>query len=156
MSIRDSFEELVDKDALKIIFSFVHYEQWMPFAFVSKRWRRTIRQINDSPWLGYGLQTKEFVKKKVKTSYYSSVAGEAGHFDLLKWCRREGCPWNSDSGCGFAKFGDLEMLIWAENNGCQLIPKMISSAAESGKLEIIKYLRDKGIGWDKLSENWKS
>jgi hypothetical protein len=59
-----------------------------------------------------------------------------GHLDLLKWARRNGCPWNEGTCTSAAKNGDLVLLKWARRNGCPWEKDTCTFAAENGHLDI--------------------
>jgi len=46
------------------------------------------------------------------------AAAEGGHFELLKWLREMGCPWDYRTCAEAAAKGHFEMLKWAIENGC--------------------------------------
>ena len=45
-------------------------------------------------------------------------AAAGGHLEVLRWLRRNGCPWNETTCSGAAMFNHLEVLQWARENGC--------------------------------------
>ena len=45
-------------------------------------------------------------------------AARGGHFELLRWCRSMGCPWDGEClACAVAS-GNEEMVAWCRANGC--------------------------------------
>ena len=41
-----------------------------------------------------------------------------GHFEVLKWLRSEGCPWDRMTCHWIAMRGARDLLQWAIDNGC--------------------------------------
>ena len=105
-----------------------------------------------------------------------AMAARGGNLELVRWLRGEGCPWDAET-CKWAVFGGhLETLRWARENGCdwseetcrdaaeyghkELVRWLIqeqgfamdrnvmSHAASSGNLELVKWLRSEGCPWD--------
>jgi len=46
-----------------------------------------------------------------------AIAARNGHHSLLKWFRKQGCPWDQGC-CAAAKGGHLEVLMWLKDQGC--------------------------------------
>ena len=47
-----------------------------------------------------------------------NFAARAGHLEVLKWARLNGCPWDESTCCHAAKGGHLKVLQWARCDGC--------------------------------------
>lgn len=47
------------------------------------------------------------------------IAAQNGYFDILKWARQVGCPWNYLICQEAARRGHLEILQWARLQGCE-------------------------------------
>mmetsp|Transcript_10301 Transcript_10301/g.38200 ORF Transcript_10301/g.38200 Transcript_10301/m.38200 type:complete len:211 (+) Transcript_10301:63-695(+) len=71
-----------------------------------------------------------------------------GHFEMLKWARANGCPWDSTTCANAALKGNLEMLDWARANGCDWDAETCANAARLGRLEVLKWARVNGCPWD--------
>ena len=70
-------------------------------------------------------------------------AAEAGHLEVLKWARENGCPWDKRT-CEFAAYyGHLEVLKWARENDCPWNEATCMKAAEAGHLEVLKWARER-------------
>ena len=50
--------------------------------------------------------------------YYCAYLAGNNYFEVLKWARENGCPWNADTCSSAASGGHLEILKWARENGC--------------------------------------
>jgi hypothetical protein len=78
-----------------------------------------------------------------------SSAANGGHFEILKWARENGCPWGSST-CAYAvKGGHFEILKWARQNGCPWDSNTCSYAAHGGHFEILKWARENGCPWNR-------
>jgi len=54
----------------------------------------------------------------LKSYVLSTDAAEKGHLGVLKWARKNGCPWDELT-CEYATGnGHLDVLKWARDNGC--------------------------------------
>ena len=78
-----------------------------------------------------------------------SRAAENGHLEVLKWARKNGCDWNSLTCARAAKNGHLEVLKWARKNGCDWDSWTCAYAAKNGHLEVLKWARENGCDWDR-------
>ena len=47
-----------------------------------------------------------------------AYAAENGHFEILKWAREQGCPWNEWTCAYAAENGHFKILKWAREQGC--------------------------------------
>ena len=79
------------------------------------------------------------------------VAARCGHFEVLKWLRSEGCPWDRLACWGAAQGGHLEVLKWLRKEGCPWNEEVCAGAALGGQLEVLKWLRSKGCPWNDLT-----
>ncbi|CAB9528076.1 ankyrin repeat protein [Seminavis robusta] len=75
-------------------------------------------------------------------------AASAGHLEILKWARENGCPWDWRTCRRAAGYGHLEVLKWARENGCPWDDYTCSQAAKTGHLEILKWARENGCPWN--------
>jgi hypothetical protein len=67
----------------------------------------------------------------------------AGHLEVLKWARENGCPWDYRVCTHAAANGQLTVLKWAIENGCEWYPHICEYAAEQNKqTETLKWIRD--------------
>jgi hypothetical protein len=73
-------------------------------------------------------------------------AGACGHFDILKWARKNGFGWDQFACSNAAANGDLEMLKWAKDHFCMCGSEACAKAARNGQLEILRCQTD----WLKL------
>jgi hypothetical protein len=64
-----------------------------------------------------------------------------GRLAMLRWARRQNCPWNKWI-CAYAALGGhLEVVQWARANGCPWDETTCSSAARGGHLEVLQWAR---------------
>jgi hypothetical protein len=75
-------------------------------------------------------------------------AAANGLLDVIKWARKNGCPWNYATCYNAAKGGHLAVLQWARENECPWNKLTCSMAAEGGHLEVLKWARENGCPWD--------
>jgi hypothetical protein len=69
------------------------------------------------------------------------------NFGMLKWARKHGCPWGTETLSKVAKSGNFEIFRWARDQGCPWGPSTCSSAASSGSFEILKWARENRCPW---------
>ena len=78
-----------------------------------------------------------------------AFAALGGCLDVLKWLRKNKCPWNESTCSIAANKGHLEMLKYAHENGCYgFNDSTCAYAASGGHLHVLKYLRDNNCPWD--------
>ena len=75
-------------------------------------------------------------------TYWCACAVRQGHFEMLKWLRENGCPWNEHT-CMEMAGGHLEILQWARENGCPWDTLTCADAARGGHLEVLKWARER-------------
>ena len=47
-----------------------------------------------------------------------AAAAGAGRLDVLRWARKNGCPWDEETCAAAARGGHLRVLQWAREKGC--------------------------------------
>lgn len=57
------------------------------------------------------------ILNKIPWSLKCSDIAAKGYLNILKWARKLGCDWNSDTCANAALHGHLKLLKWALNNG---------------------------------------
>ena len=61
---------------------------------------------------------------------------------VLKWARKNGCPWNEDTCNSAARSGHLAVLQRVYDNGCPMNSNLMCINAEySGYLAVLKWAR---------------
>ena len=75
-------------------------------------------------------------------------ACEAGHLEMLKWLRSEGCPWNERACSGAAQSGHLEVLKWLRSEGCPWNEDTSFSAAHHRHLDVLRWAIDNGCPYE--------
>jgi hypothetical protein len=90
-----------------------------------------------------------------ETYFCSRVAG-TNKLELLKWAREEKkCKWDEKTISSAAEQGNLEMLKYCVANECPIGTWACSDAAENGHLECLKYLREEvKAPWDFRTASW--
>ena len=52
-------------------------------------------------------------KKTITKGNICETVAHCGYLNILKWARKNGCPWDKWTCCGAASCGHLETLKWA-------------------------------------------
>ena len=83
-------------------------------------------------------------------TYFCSRVAHTNKLELLKWIREEKkCEWGEGTISSAAEQGNLEMLKYCVANECPINEMACESAAKSGHLECLKYLREEAKApWD--------
>ena len=72
-----------------------------------------------------------------------------GWVHVLQWLRGQGCSWDRSTLDLAERAGHLEVLKWARENGCKEWSAFTcAEAAFGGHLEVLKWLREQGCPWD--------
>ena len=91
------------------------------------------------------LSFDHYVLKRVlniKSEWTCAYAAMNGHLNVLKWAKKNKCPWDEDT-CALAAWnGHLEVLKWARENGCPWNWLTCASAAQNDHLEVLKWARE--------------
>ncbi len=67
-----------------------------------------------------------------RIDYCCDAAARAGHLEVVKWARANGCNWGAQT-CAFAaEKGHLKILKWMHENGCEWDAETCRTAAEGG------------------------
>nr|UDO47192.1 ankyrin repeat [Pandoravirus massiliensis] len=75
-------------------------------------------------------------------SAYSALLATRGHLAVLKWARRNGCPWAKGT-CGTAAgAGHLDVLQWIVANGCPWDKDVVIRAAKGGHMKVLRWLKE--------------
>ena len=84
------------------------------------------------------------------TKHISARVARTNKLELLKWVREEKqCKWNEWTINAAARQGNLEMVKYCVANECPINVDACASAAKSGHLECLKYLREEAKApWD--------
>ena len=87
---------------------------------------------------------------KMDETYFCSRVAETNKLELLKWAREEKkCEWDGWTINRAARQGNLEMVKYCAANQCPINELACAYAAENGRLEVLKYLREKvKAPWD--------
>ena len=83
-----------------------------------------------------------------KTTEICAFAARNGHFNIVKFARENGFPWDEKTCANAAKIGHFDILKFAQANGCPWDEKTCASAAKNGHFDILKFARDNGCPWD--------
>ena len=103
------------------------------FAMAGRTCREAVKRVPD---------------KRVQPRFTCMYAARDGHLEVLKWARRNGCPWDEKTCAEAARGGHLEVLRWARENGCPWDEMTCARAANGGHLEVLQWLRQNGCPWD--------
>jgi len=88
--------------------------------------------------------------------YFCSRVAQTNKLELLKWAREEKkCEWDKRTICVAALQGNLEMVKYCVANECPIDVYACTCAAENGRLECLKYLREEvKAPWDEKTATW--
>jgi len=75
-------------------------------------------------------------------------AAKAGHLEVLKWARENGCPWGKETCEAAAAGGNFEVLKWARMKGCPWDSNTSKAAARGGDLELLNWALKNGCPWN--------
>ena len=67
---------------------------------------------------------------------------------MLKYLRKNGCPWNEGTCSHAAWEGHLHVIKYAHENGCPWDEETCSHAAWTGQLHVLQWARENGCPWD--------
>ena len=76
----------------------------------------------------------------------TKVAAYNGDFEMLRWLRAQGCPWNTVSCIYAAEAGHLKVLRWLRSSKkpggkCPWSADVCAYAAENGHLKVLRWAR---------------
>ena len=91
------------------------------------------------PWGTYNHELEE----EMDETYFCSRVAYTNKLELLKWAREEKqCEWDKYTIIAAAYQGNLEMVQYCVANQCPMDGRACAYAAESGHLEVLKYLHE--------------
>jgi hypothetical protein len=95
-------------------------------------------------WEHYPWGTYDYdVEEKMDETYFCYRVAYTNKLELLKWIREEKqCDWDEKTIRAATRQGNLEMIKYCVANECPISTWACAHAAESGHLEILKYLRE--------------
>ena len=110
-----------DDQSLRIFQAFLGNNDDSPFEIMNKNADPAFAALSGRfsvvRWLYPHMDAKAKADAQLLQWMCCAVA-KGGHLEILKWLRKNGCPWD-DNTCHFAaKNGHLECLKWARENGC--------------------------------------
>jgi len=81
--------------------------------------------------------------RKDEESDFCSQVAQTNKLELLKWAREEKkCKWDEKTISTAAEQGNLEMVKYCVANECPINAEACACAAQNGHLEVLKYLRE--------------
>ncbi len=83
------------------------------------------------------MTSKFFSNLKLEKINLCNESAMHGYFNLFKWARQYGCPWDEWTCAYAAMHGHLKILIWARTNGCPWDDLTCMHAAENGHLDLL-------------------
>jgi hypothetical protein len=106
--------------------------------------------LDESTKVAFSSASQHLKKYAAKSDFQDICENAAGrgYFEILKWARTNGAPWNSWTCANAAKGGHLEVLKWARANGAPWNGATCANAARGGHLEVLKWARANGALWD--------
>lgn len=79
------------------------------------------------------------IAKRLPSSKKTTLKSITASIPLLKWARKNGCPWDNRILEAAASGGHLDVITWAYQNGCNFSDKTLLIAAELGHLNILEW-----------------
>jgi hypothetical protein len=77
-------------------------------------------------------------------------AAAAGHLETVCVLHESDCPWKPETMCASAaESGNLELLQYVREQGCDLSQGVMEIAAERGDLPMCQYLRAQQCPWNR-------
>jgi hypothetical protein len=61
-----------------------------------------------------------------------------GNINILRWARKHGCPWNSNTCSAAGRNGHLQVLKWVRTQGCPWNRNVGNYMAANGHLEVLQ------------------
>ncbi len=100
-------------------------------------------------WGNYGVV-------RMDEPYFCEKVACTNKLELLKWAREEKeCRWDRGTICAAANHGNMEMVKYCVANECPIDVSACEFAAENGRLETLKYLREEvKAPWDSRTASW--
>ncbi|CAN0414651.1 unnamed protein product, partial [Ectocarpus sp. 8 AP-2014] len=141
-------------DVISHASEFVHDDQFLFFASVSRAWR--------GAWRGRPTSTRAITPDTSPSQLRHSVdcglspggtavctaIASVGRLDLLRAARALGFRWDKMTCWKAAEGGHLDVLRYARVNGCGWNVLTCAGAAKGGHLEVLAWARQNGCGWD--------
>ena len=101
------------------------------------------------PWGTYD----EYWQAEMDETYFCSRVAETNKLELLKWAREEKkCKWDEKTISSAAEQGNLEMVKYCVANECPIDVYACTCAARNGHLEVLKCLHEEA----KAPWNWRT
>jgi len=93
---------------------------------------------------------------KMDETYFCFRVAHTNKLELLKWAREEKkCEWDKRTITAAAYQGNMEMVKYCVVNECPISTYTCARAAENGRLEVLKYLREEAKApWDSETASW--
>ena len=86
-----------------------------------------------------------------RDTHACSYATKGNQFEILKWLRMNGCPWNRHTCENAAQNNNLKILKWLHENGCPWDHNTCYYSARNGNLNMLKYLHENGCPWNEYT-----
>ena len=103
------------------------------------------------------LQNMMWIKKRNANIFMGinlkicAYTAKQGNLNILKWLKKNGCPWDEDTFESAACNGDMETLEWLKKNKCPWDAETFVVAARSGKIEILEWLKRNKCPWNAIT-----
>jgi hypothetical protein len=109
-----------------------------------------VSEMSSISTLEFAWENKSLWPSWWDETYFCSRVAETNKLELLKWAREEKkCEWDGWTINRAARQGNLEMVKYCAANQCPINELACAYAAENGRLEVLKYLREKvKAPWD--------
>ncbi len=141
------------------IFSFI--PEYIPILqLVSKEWYWYFKVFQDNYYRFNDFPIYVLLKEVIKGNEFNLLqhynfiykydieicwnAAKFNRLNILKWARKNDCPWDERTCSKAAQFGHLDCLQWARENGCPWDEDTCYRAALNGHLDCLQWARENG------------
>ena len=105
--------------------------------------RFKVQEMSSISTLEFAWEHKSLWPRHWDETYFSEKVAKTNKLELLKWAREEKkCEWDEWTISSAAERGNLEMVKYCVANECPINTLACANAALEGHLEILKYLRE--------------
>jgi hypothetical protein len=82
-----------------------------------------------------------------------AAAAQRGDMEAMAWLRRKDCPWSQWAALCAIKYGKFDALRWLHRKGCPIPPNAVLVALEAGHIHMLDWLGDEvGLTLDGIDQ----
>ena len=114
-----------------------------------------VEEMSSISTLEFVWENKSLWPRWWDETYFCLEVAFTNKLELLKWAREEKkCKWDKQTINVAVRQGNLEMVKYCVANECPINESACAHAAETGHLEVLKYLREEAKApWDSSTAN---